>query len=308
MVRKSVEITPVHIFFDDETPYFVNRVEESYELHFHEHEFTEICYVGEGSGFHYIEEVTLPVSRGDLFVLPVGTSHVFRPRSAQGRDPLVVYNFIYVAERAARALERFPDLCLSPDTLQLLNLAPGLPAWRHMRDSAGACHSFFANAYQEFRQRQIGYMPRLHALFIMLLTEIDRQFLPSKREAVHAQGLTPAILSMREAIALIHRAYAADVTAGQAAKAAQMSERHFHRLFAKATGMTFNRYVQNLRIERGSELLRTTRMTVSEIAEAVGYQDKGYFQKLFRRKTGQSPRAYRGLQEIKEMDGGWSKE
>lgn len=295
MVRRSVELTSARIFFDDEMPYFVNRVEESYELHFHEHEFTEICYVGEGFGFHYIEEETLPVSRGDLFILPVGTSHVFRPRSAKESDPLVVYNFIYIAERAARVLQDFPDLHPSADTMQLMNLAPGQPAWRHLRDVSWACHSYFTNAYQEFRQRQVGYVPRLHALFVMLLTEIDRLSQPSRQAA---QGLPPALLPIGEAISFIHRSYASGIAAAQAAKAAQLSERHFHRLFAKATGMTFNRYVLNLRIERGCELLRTTRMTVSEIAEAVGYQDKGYFQKLFKRKTGQSPRAYRGMQHM----------
>lgn len=298
MARKSVELTPARIFFDDEMPYFVNRVEESYELHFHEHEFTEICYVAEGRGFHYIEDETLPVNRGDLFILPVGTSHVFRPRSAKGSDPLVVYNFIYIAERAARALHAYPDLHPSVDTLRLLNLAPGRPSWRHLRDAAGACHAYFTNAYQEFRQRQIGYLPRMHALFVMLLTEIDRQLHSSNGKA---QGLPHALLPIGEAISFIHHSFASGITAAQAAKTVQLSERHFHRLFAKATGMTFNRYVQNLRAERSCELLRTTRMTVSEIAEAVGYQDKGYFQKLFKRKTGLSPRAYRGMQQLSDV-------
>jgi len=290
-MRKSVEITPGHIFFDDLLPYFVNRVEESYELHYHEHEFTEICYVAEGSGFHYIEDETIQVARGDLFILPLGTSHVFRPRGVHGHAPLVVYNFIYIAERAARVLQGFPDLAPAADTLQLLNLAPGRTNWRHIQDASGAFHALFANAYQEFRMRQIGYLPRLHALFVMLLTEIDRQL--RKPSPTPTQGDAYARQQMEETLSHIRRSYVCGITAGQAALAAQMSVRHFHRTFIKATGFTFNQYIQNLRIERGCELLRSTRMTVAEIAEAVGYQDKGYFQKLFKRKTGQSPRSYR---------------
>jgi len=295
MTRKRIEVTPAQPFFDESLPYYVNRVEESYELHFHEHEFTEICYVGEGSGFHYIEEETIPVSRGDLFVLPVGTPHVFRPRGLNGRDPLVVYNFIFIAEQAARALRGFPDLSLSIGTRQLLNFAEGKSTWRHFPDVTGTFHTCMANAYQEFRRRQAGYVPRLHALFVMLLTEMDRQSLTAAVPSRQPQGFPNIPPPIEEAISFIHRAYATAMTVSEAASAARMSERHFHRSFLKATGITYNRYVQNVRIDRSCELLRTTRMTVAKIAEAVGYQDIGYFQKLFKRKTGQSPRAYRDV-------------
>jgi len=290
LVKKTIEITPAHIFFDDSLPYFVNRVEESYELHFHEHEFTEICYVGEGSGFHYIEEETIPVTRGDLFVVPLGTSHVFRPRAADGRTPLVVYNFIYIPERTAAALRDFPGLDGLGGTLQLLNLAPGQEGWKHIRDASGIFHAFFTNAYQEFRQRKTGFIPRMHALFVMLLTEIARHLEPEG--AYRDQSKTERTIG--EAIAFIHRSYASPLTAAEVALASQLSERHFHRLFAKTTGVTYNQYVQNVRLEKSCELLKTTRLSVSEIAEAVGYQDKGYFLKLFKKKIGRTPRSYRG--------------
>lgn len=290
MVKRMVEVTPAQLFFEEPLPYYVNRVEESYELHFHAHEFTEICYVGEGGGFHYIEEETVQVSRGDLFIVPLGTSHVFRPFSPNGRTPLVVYNFIFIAERVAEALRHWPGLEPSLEMRQLLNLAPGQTGWRHIRDTSGAFHAFFTDAYREFRLRQTGFVPRMHALFIVLLTEIERHLEGAGGNRAHgsADRLIGDILEM------IHRDGASGITAARVAEMARMSERHLHRVFVKATGLTFNQYVQNARIERSCELLRTTRMTVPEIAEAVGYQDKGYFLKLFKRKMGQTPRAYRG--------------
>ncbi|THF84512.1 helix-turn-helix domain-containing protein [Cohnella fermenti] len=289
MVTRIREVTPASIFFAESLPYYVNRVEESYGLHYHEHEFTEVCYVGEGRGYHHIEEETIPVSRGDLFILPLGTSHVFRPHSPSRGDPLVVYNFIFVADRVAEALRGFPALSPSEETLRLLNLQPGPATWKPIRDTSGFFRTFFANAYEEFRQRRIGYIPRLHALFVLLVTEIDRHLEPTgggteRRGTERLIGDVLAHLRDKEAFRL---------SAAEAAAIVQMSERHFHRMFAKETGYTFNRYVQNLRIERSCELLRTTRWTVPEIAEAVGYQDKGYFQKLFKKATGQTPRAYR---------------
>jgi AraC family L-rhamnose operon transcriptional activator RhaR len=72
-----------------------------------------------------------------------------------------------------------------------------------------------------------------------------------------------------------------------------MSERQFQRNFKKHTGMTFIEYVQNARIDQSCRLLRLTRDKVSLIAAAVGYQDLKYFNALFKKKTGVSPRQYR---------------
>lgn len=291
MTNIPIDLTPAEEFFDEALPYHVNRVEESFALHLHAHEFTEISYVGEGSGFHYIGEERMPVSRGELFILPLGTSHVFRPRSPGG-DPLVVYNFIFMPARVAEALQGFPGLAQMPATLRLLDLEPGPAVWRRIADSSGVFHTFFTNAYQEFRQRRTGFIPRMHGLFLILLTEIERHL-----EQEQAAAARPAVLKatgpVGEAVALIRSGYASAITAGDAARAFKLSERHFHRLFAQETGVTFNRYLQNVRIERGCELLRSTRMTLPEIAEAVGYQDKGYFVKLFKQKMGRTPRAYR---------------
>lgn len=290
MVRKPAERTPAHLYFDGELPFYVNRVSESYELHLHEHEFTEICYVAEGGGFHYIGEETLPVRRGDVFAIPLGTTHVFRPRSTDRRHPLVVYNFIFMAERVARDLEGFPGLRELPLSLQRLNLRPGSPGWTSFRDASGAVHAIFKDAYEQFRLREIGFVARIYGLFLMLLTELERHLAGlEKGEPV----VPPRDRLVANALDLMHREYASPLSVRQAAEAAGVSERHFHRMFAAATGTTFTRYLQDVRIERSCELLRATRMTVQEVAEAVGYQDKKFFSGLFRQRTGQTPGTYR---------------
>ncbi len=291
MIKRLTEVTPAHAFFDEELPFFVNRVWESFDLHYHEHEFTEICYVGEGSGFHHIGDETIAVRKGDLFIVPLGTSHVFRP-GAVGRDhQLVVYNFIFVPSKVAESINGFPGLSELANTLQLLNLIPGPADWQELRDSTGAFHTILTSAYHDFEQRQSGFEARMYGWFILLLTEIERQLRLMGEEAY--VGQTNPLSIINQAITLIHNRYGSSLTAALVAGELGISERHLHRLFVKVRGITFNQYVQNTRIERSCELLRTTKWSISEIAEAVGYQDKGYFLKLFKRKMGQSPRAYR---------------
>jgi len=292
MIQRIVEVTPSRLFLDEDLPFYINRVSESYELHYHAHEFTEICYVGEGEGYQYIGEERLQVRKGDLFTLPLGASHVFRPKSADGGKPLVVYNFLFDANRLSEALRGFPGLDALRLALPCVNLAPGDTGWRSLRDRTGAFEAFFTAAYPEFVRRQTGYKTRIYALFVVLLTELERGLAADRDEAQAG-----AASGLEEAFAFIGTSYASPIKAAQAAEAAGMSERHFHRLFVRATGLTFGRYLQRLRIERSCELLRKTRMSVQEIAEAVGYQDRGRFLEVFKKITGLAPRSYRSSYE-----------
>ncbi len=47
------------------------------------------------------------------------------------------------------------------------------------------------------------------------------------------------------------------------------------------------------RLERAERLLLTTPKSIEEIAENVGYHNKGYFYKIFQEKSGMTPSRYR---------------
>lgn len=64
-------------------------------------------------------------------------------------------------------------------------------------------------------------------------------------------------------------------------------------MFKRETGFSPLEYVINTRIERAKTLLLTTSMTVSEIAEEVGYSNSGSLINLFVKKVGSSPGQYR---------------
>ncbi len=62
-----------------------------------------------------------------------------------------------------------------------------------------------------------------------------------------------------------------------AAQAVCLSQSHLSTVFAQETGMTFTQYLTGLRITRARELLETTDLRSSRIAEEVGYNDAHYF-------------------------------
>lgn len=70
-------------------------------------------------------------------------------------------------------------------------------------------------------------------------------------------------------------------------------EDYFNRLIKKKTGMTYSAFVQQIRLKKAERMLMTTQKSVSQIAEAVGYHNKGYFYKIFREMYGMTPKEYR---------------
>jgi transcriptional regulator GlxA family with amidase domain len=72
-----------------------------------------------------------------------------------------------------------------------------------------------------------------------------------------------------------------------------LNPRTFARRFRAATGYPPIDYVQALRVEEAKQILETEALGVDEIGEAVGYDDPASFRRLFKRKSGLTPAAYR---------------
>ncbi|MGA9913385.1 MAG: helix-turn-helix domain-containing protein [Paraburkholderia sp.] len=82
---------------------------------------------------------------------------------------------------------------------------------------------------------------------------------------------------------------------GLAELAAQfcMSERTFTRHVRAATGRSAQDLLQSVRLGRARMLLATSRMTVEQIAEQVGYSDATALRRMMRKLVGATPRQFR---------------
>lgn len=66
------------------------------------------------------------------------------------------------------------------------------------------------------------------------------------------------------------------------------------RVFKRNTGKTFNEYLKNIRINAACEILDSyPDVSISDLAEKVGYYDLNYFYKLFKQVTGSTPKEYK---------------
>lgn len=87
--------------------------------------------------------------------------------------------------------------------------------------------------------------------------------------------------------------YAVPGPVAQMARESGLPERSFARRFRQATGMAPLEYVHTLRLEEAKQMLESGNDAVEAIASEVGYEDAGFFSRLFRRRVGLTPQQYR---------------
>ena len=72
-----------------------------------------------------------------------------------------------------------------------------------------------------------------------------------------------------------------------------MSRRTFTRHFNNATGMSFGKWLVSTRLQRSLELLESTRLSVEQVSEMVGFQTATSFRQHFNQRFHVSPSAWR---------------
>ena len=72
-----------------------------------------------------------------------------------------------------------------------------------------------------------------------------------------------------------------------------ISKFYFSHLFKSQTGMTPNEYLSSIRISKSKSLLRSTDLSVSEIADNSGFNGSSYFIHYFKKQVGMTPLTYR---------------
>lgn len=77
------------------------------------------------------------------------------------------------------------------------------------------------------------------------------------------------------------------------AETLHITTNHLSKLFRQEVGMSALDYLQGVRLEYAIHLLRDHSLTVQEIAHESGFETANYFTRLFRRKTGMTPSAFR---------------
>lgn len=98
---------------------------------------------------------------------------------------------------------------------------------------------------------------------------------------------------LSKAISYINTNYMHKISLDDVADHIYLSPSYLCKIFKEEMKMNFSTYLNNVRIEKGKILLLSEQLSITEIAILVGFCDQSYFNKVFKKVTGLTPKKYR---------------
>lgn len=151
-------------------------------------------------------------------------------------------------------------------------------------------HGNYLNLFERLLESYMNSPRMLLHQNSLLLRIIDHMTAESSPETKYSVLLSPSIHFIRE-----H--YCEKLPVSVYAAECNLSESYFRRIFFRYMNMTPIEYRDNMRLDEAKRL-RMTGMSMSEIAEAVGFCDAAYLRKLFKKTKGHSIDNYTGMENV----------
>ena len=153
---------------------------------------------------------------------------------------------------------------------------------------------FFFDAVRQIRhcyaQKQFGYEFRLKALFAGLfatMLENNRYHVEEEHAASAETNVT------RNLFSYVHEHYAEELSLEHLASLSHYSKSYVIKLFKKNTGQTPIEYINRYRLDRAKSLLKNKKNSILDVSLMSGFQNVGYFIRIFKAHFGMTPGVYR---------------
>lgn len=104
-------------------------------------------------------------------------------------------------------------------------------------------------------------------------------------------------IPLSDVCAYISEHFTEELTLDRVAEYAGFSKYHFERIFTEYNGVTFYRYIQQMRINYAQTLLSNHDLTITDIAGLTGFTSCTAFTRAFKKNTGYPPSEYRMLKQ-----------
>lgn len=251
----------------------------------HAHSFFEMCYAFTGKGKYRVRDEELPVKSGELFLATPGLPHEI---ISSRQQPLGIFFWAFTLLH-----EPLPQANGAEASVD--GVIESLPSVRQFVHRPGPqMERTLDLIVDEIARRQPGYIQALHALAEKLLLESLRACAPPQKPAeplvVNERGARSVV---QTAIRYLRDNYARPIGVRDVAAQVHLSERHLSRLFQRETGTSILDFLTGVRVETASQLLLDDKLSIKQVARAVGYPDPHYFTTLFGRRIGMTPGTFR---------------
>jgi AraC-like DNA-binding protein len=250
----------------------------------HSHDFHEVMIVLGGMAIHHFGDSEETISMGDVFVIPPDYPHGYEVVDKAG---VQVLNVLFDLDQLKMNIR---DLDQVPGFHALFSIRISGQFEPHLKLQAKEL-AYINSIIEEIEEEQEGMLPgwefacqtKFRALVLFL----------SRRYSHVAAQSGRNMLKMGEIVAYLERNLMEELRFEGLAEVAHMSPTTLRRVFRETFGCSPMAYLQQLRVKKSMLLLANPAKSISDVAFEVGFNDSGYFSRVFRQETGESPKEFR---------------
>ncbi len=258
----------------------------------HYHASYEIYYLMEGERYYFIDRRVFRASSGSLVFIDKNRIHKTSPITNPYHHRLLFQIDETCFDHWNKELNSSIFLDLFEDECSVIPLSSDMEKSLQLK---------LNEIKTEALLKENGFEKMIETLVwqILLLAHRAKQAnrklaafssLPSESEQTVKED---RIQTVSEVAAYLAANYAKTNSLDEIANRFYINKYYLSRIFRQVTGVTMGEYLHIQRIQRAMEFLSNTLDPITEIAHATGFETVSYFEKIFRRYNGMSPREYR---------------
>lgn len=251
----------------------------------HWHAECEIALVAEGSGTYQIDLLPYRVAAGDMILIPPQVLH-----SISGEESccLITDSFVFHMDMLDTPHSDVCTAYLHPFIQRSVCFPMVLPG---SAPYAPKLRPIFSGLLDLMRTRPLCYELEVKSLLYHFFFTLYRS-VPYETQAPEHEEIAD---KLKQVIQYIRSRYQQSISVSELASLCGFSEYHFMRFFKKHMNMTCVEYLNRYRLDMASRQLASTGMTVTGVALENGFNNISYFNRVFKKQFGMTPKEFRRL-------------
>ena len=251
----------------------------------HWHDEMEIIYIKKGHGIITVDFTQYQVSAGTLALIIPGQLHSIEQYENESME---YENIIFKPDLLSSGAN---DLCMIQYIVPLLDgslpieyfLTPALGSFEALSNCIRQIDLVCADQTPGW---QLAVKSSLFNFFFLLISE-------RQKKTVSTSSNSKSLEKMKTVLKYVENHYTEKLTIDDMAELTYYSKSHFMKFFKAHMGIGFTEYLNDYRLTMAARLLKSSDDSILMIADASGFDNLSYFNRIFKRKYGISPGAYR---------------
>jgi AraC-like DNA-binding protein len=240
----------------------------------HRHDFEELLIITRGSPVHYVDFIEEKSPAPVVFYVARGKIHEFVPDPST-RGWCIRYYNDFIRDSNFHFYSNYLDqISFTFDA-------------GDCRQKIGILCELILHEFRHNAQNQDVYRHLFSALLAKLEAE-GKHNLPVEPDAT-----SPKHIAFRNFLRILEDNYKRPLDVGYYADQLNTSIRNLNLLCSNLFGKSVSEIIETRKLIEARRLLLNTSLTVSEIGFDLGYNEKSYFTRVFRKKTGLTPTDFR---------------